>query len=317
MTDAQDIRFQRFLMKGRLRQIQMIVEVADVGNLHEASRRLAVSQPAVTKAIREAESLLGIEIFERHAKGMRVTATGQETVYFFRQIIGATQRCTEAISAQKARGSSIVRIGAVSAGLNGVLAAALPSFAEKYPDIQMKVREVDGRRIQTHMGESDLDILLCREPEFILEGWQFVPLVMDEHRLVCAASHPLARRKGLTKDDLAGSLWMCPPLGVPALAVFERLIAELEAPRICQIETRSSVVIRETVRRTGAIALAPLSIFHADVAAGTLVALDHDIKGPINPVGMLVRLQSGSEATARLARYLERESASTEAFWTV
>ena len=166
------------------------------------------------------------------------------------------------------------------------------------------------------MGESALDILLCREPEFILEGWQFVPLVMDDHKLICAASHTLAERKGLTKKDLAGCLWMSPPQGVPALAVFERLMMQLEAPRICQIETRSSVIIRETVRRNGAIALAPLSIFHADVSAGTLVALDHDLEAQIDPVGMLVRKTSGSQAASRLARYLERESDSTGAFWT-
>lgn len=68
---APDQRLKRFLIKGRLRQIQMIVEVAEIGNVHEVARRLAVSQPAVTKAIQEAESLLGIKIFERHTKSPR------------------------------------------------------------------------------------------------------------------------------------------------------------------------------------------------------------------------------------------------------
>ncbi len=291
----------------------MIVEVAEIGNVHEVARRLAVSQPAVTKAIQEAEKLLGIQIFERHTKGMRVALSGQDTIYFFRQIIGATQRCAESIAAQKASGARIVRVGAVSAGLNGVLASALPGFAMEYPNILVKVREIDGREIQAHMGEDALDVLLCRAPEFILEGWKFVPLVRDEHVLMVAPSHPLAGRHSLTLADMSGCLWLTPPRGVPALEVFERLMAELDDPVLCRIETRSSVIMRETVRHTGAVVLAPLSVFHADVAAGTLAVLDLDVDSRIAPVGMLVRTETTSAATAQLARYLERNCASDEA----
>lgn len=200
-------------------------------------------------------------------------------------------------------------MGAVSAGLNGVLASALPGFALENPNILLKVREIDGRQIQVHMGEDALDVLLCRAPDFILEGWKFMPLMQDKHVLMVAPSHPLVGRRGLTLADMSGCLWLTPPRGVPALEVFERLMAKLDDPVLCRIETRSSVIMRETVRHTDAVMLAPLSIFHADVAAGTLAVLDHDVASQIAPVGMLVRTEATIEATARLARYLERKCA--------
>lgn len=300
---------QQLLMKGRLRQFQMIIEVAAIGNMHQAARRLAVSQPAVTKAIQDIEDMFELPIFERHSRGMRLTPLGREVLPYLRRIADTTRRCAEAVALRHNTGSSTIRVGAVAAGLNGLLAHHLPGFAEANPLIHVKVREIDGRQIQALLSEGEFDLLVCRAPELVPGQWKFIPLLADEHAVFAAPHHPLAKRKRLTIDDLSDAVWLTPPQGVPALAVFEQVFTSIPASNLCQIATRSAVVIREALRQRQALAIAPISIFQSDLAAGSLVQIDFDLGSAVEPVGLLVGRENSGEASQRLVRYLVQNSA--------
>lgn len=296
-------------MKGRLRQFQMVLAVADLGNTHRAARKLAVSQPAVTKAIQDFEDVLGMAVFERHARGMRPTPAGRELLPLLRGMIEAAGRCAEAVAVRQSTESTIVRIGAVAAGLSGTLAHHLPGFSAKYPHIHLKVHEIDGRRLQSLVGAGECDIFVCRIPETIPEAWSFTPLVHDEHAILAAPDHPLVGLAGLTRTDLSDCTWLSPPEGVPALHLFQNFTANIPAERFCQIATRSPVVVREALRQRHVLAIAPVSIFQSDLAAGTLQRLDFDLDSALDPIGLLVRSEGSGEACRRLTRYLEEQVA--------
>ena len=68
--------FSRLMAKARLRHLQLLVAVADQGNLKHAAEEVGLSQPAATQAIAELEQLLELRLFERHSKGMRLAAGG-------------------------------------------------------------------------------------------------------------------------------------------------------------------------------------------------------------------------------------------------
>ena len=299
----------RLLMKGRLRQFQMVIAVADLGNTHEAARTLAVSQPAVTKVVLDLEEMLGLPLFERHARGMRPTPMGREILLFLRRIVATTGQFAETVAAHHSTESLVVRIGAVAAGLNGVLARQLPVFAAANPQIVIRVDEIDGRQIGTILAEGEFDVIICRRQPNLPRPWQFTPLFWDEHAIIAAPDHRLAGRRDLGIDDLADQLWMTPTVGVPSLPLFHDLMQRCRNPSYCQIATREPVIIRETLRMRHALAIVPVSTFQSDLTTGTLVPIDFALNSPNAPVGMIVCHQTVGAGAAALIRHLENNAA--------
>ncbi len=299
---------RRLLLKGRLRQFQMALAVADLGNSHDAARALAVSQPAITKAVLDLEDMLGLALFERHARGMRPTPVGREILLFLRRIVATTGQFAETVAAHHSTESQLVRVGAVAAGLNGVLARHLPIFADAYPQIQIRVDEIDGRQINAILADGRFDVIICRRQPTLPGPWDFTPLFRDEHAIIAAADPPLAGRSGLGIEDLADCLWMTPTTGVLALGLFEDLVAHCRNPRLCQIATREPVIIRETLRMRPALAIVPISIFQSDLAAGTLARIDFALNSPNAPLGMIVGHEVMGAAASALVGYLRAQA---------
>lgn len=295
---------QRLLMKGRLRQFQMIVTVAEIGNMHQAARKLAVSQPAVTKVVRDIEAILELAIFERHSRGMRLTPAGRDIIPYLRRIIETTRLCVETVAVQHNTESTTVRIGAVAAGIGGVLAPHLSTFTKENPNVHVKVREIEGRQIEMLLAEGEHELLVCRSPDVVAAPWSFVPLLEDEHAIFAAPDHPLAKVSNLTHKDLKGCVWLIPPQGVPAQAIFERLVLDLSTENLCQIASRVPVLIRQAICQRQALAISPTSLFQSDLTAGALVRLDINLDSPISPVGMLFDSTKMGTASQVLMRYL-------------
>lgn len=74
-----------------LQQLRYAIEIANSGSMNEAAKRLFVSQPSLSNAIKELESELGITIFERNNRGISISAEGMEFLGYARQIIEQTE----------------------------------------------------------------------------------------------------------------------------------------------------------------------------------------------------------------------------------
>ena len=112
MKDGQ--LFQRLLMKGRIRQLQMVAVVAQSGSMQQAARRLSVSQPAITKVVAELETELGLALFERHARGIRLTRSGRHVLPLLERILAATEEFSEAVDLHRNFGASVLRVASVA-----------------------------------------------------------------------------------------------------------------------------------------------------------------------------------------------------------
>ncbi len=276
---SRSLLFQRLLLKGRLRQIQMLVAVARAGSMQQAARDLSVSQPAITKAVSEIEAELGVILFERHARGIRLTRPGKTLLTPLERILDATEVFADAVVAQRNSGSSVLRVASIAAGISGLLAACAPAFCQAHPDIVLRVDEIDGRQILSHAARDEFDIFVCRTPEVTPDGWTFVPVVEDEHAIMAAPTHPLAGRSDVTLGDLRACTWLMPPSGVPAEALIAALFADGPMPPHFQMPTRSRTLNRAAVTEMGLVTAAPASIFRAELRSGTLVRINYPLSG--------------------------------------
>lgn len=291
--------FQRLLLKGRLRHLQMVASVARLGSMQAAAQALSVSQPAVTKAVAEIEEDIGVALFDRHARGIRLTRAGHELIPLIKRILEATDLFAQGVAAQRDSGASILRVAAVAAGMSGLLAQHVAAFCQAHPDILLRVDEADGRQILNLAARDEYDVFVCRPPEAIPEGWVFAEVMQDEHALVTAPTHPLAGKSDVDFEALLECTWLMPPAGVPAEALMAGLFVGRPRPRIVQMPTRSRTLNRAVIQELGLISVAPISIYRAELANRTLVRIDFTLSSALPPLGLLYPAQSKGAAMDR------------------
>src|SRR4051794_15434861 len=88
----------RMLARTRLRQWQLVEQIATLGSVQRAADAVGMSQPAATHALGELERLLGFAIFERHARGARPTPAGDAVLPRIQIAMRAFAECAEAVS---------------------------------------------------------------------------------------------------------------------------------------------------------------------------------------------------------------------------
>src|SRR4051794_15967202 len=140
-----------------------------------------MSQPAATHVLAELESLLEVELFDRHSRGMRPTALGQVVIPLARHVLQSIEACAEAVSTRRQGANALIRLGANLASISGLLARALPSFSTAHPDVVVDVVELGNDVLRALTDERALDVVIGRAPSELPPGFEFLPLMEDRY----------------------------------------------------------------------------------------------------------------------------------------
>ena len=133
MTTNASLLLNRLLGRARLKHLQVLVKVAELGSMKKAGEVVGMTQPAVTHVVADLETLLGVELFHRHARGVTPTPFCEELLPMARQVIQSVGLGMEAIVARIERVGANLRVGATTAALSALLAKALPVFMKHHP----------------------------------------------------------------------------------------------------------------------------------------------------------------------------------------
>ena len=124
----------------QLRHIIAMVAVADSGSLRAAAKRLGVSQPALTKAIREIETLMGVSLLQKTVQGTIPTDAGRVFLVRARSIVEEMQRAKEEMSHLAGVQAGSVTVG-LSVGAALLSGGAIQTFMRTHPNVQVRVIE--------------------------------------------------------------------------------------------------------------------------------------------------------------------------------
>ena len=196
-------------MSIKLHQLRAFTEVANQGGIRAASRVLNLSQPAVTKAIKELEECLGAALFHRGVQGITLTECGENFLQHARLILRELDIAQEDI--QQRLGSVS---GQVSVGMGASIACSLAPeviarFRKEYP--QVKVRIIEGQ-VEAHLerlrrGELDFSINTAH-PAHADTEFQLEKLLDMEFKVLLRKGHPCAN--ATTLEELANCDWIMP-----------------------------------------------------------------------------------------------------------
>jgi DNA-binding transcriptional LysR family regulator len=178
-----------------LRQLEQFLAVADTGSFSRAALRAHVSQPALSTAIAKLEGDLGVQLFNRQARQVTLTAEGHRLRASAKLIVGECEAVRAAL--KKTTEHEVLSIG-VSETLDlSALAASLEQFRRGHGAVRLKVRELDGPALLARLGAGTLNLayLVLTGGEDIPEGVQTRLLSTESYVIATAMDHPLAGRK--------------------------------------------------------------------------------------------------------------------------
>lgn len=191
-------------MMPTLRQLEYIVALADTGQFVEAARRCAVSQPALSKQVREVEDLLGVELFERARPRVIPTPAGEAIVQRARRLLAQARELVDAAGAFAGARQGAVRLGVIPTiapyGLPGLLA----KLRRLYPDASFAIQELQTDVLLDELRTGGIDLGLLARP-FDPNGLDGPDLIVEPFVLVAPTDHPLSVPETIQPRDLAGA----------------------------------------------------------------------------------------------------------------
>jgi len=191
-----------------LRHFRYFVAVAEEGSFGQAGRRLRVAQPALSKQIRDLETELGVPLFHRLPRGVRLTQAGEAFLSEARGTLEAAARAV--ISARGAAGGSDLEFahGELSV-YTSILEDLLAGYREGHPEVQVRVSSKSDADTHQALRERQVDVAAVFIAQWPVAGFDALRLVDCASKgVLLPASHPLAARPSVRLADLRNLTWL-------------------------------------------------------------------------------------------------------------
>ena len=296
----------RLLTRGKFRHMQVLLKLAEVGTVQGTAEAIGMSQPSVTQALAYVERLIGVKLFERHAKGVRPTPACSDLLPAARHILLGVADCAEAITARHSRGQTIVRVVASVSAMHGLLVGTLSEFGRRHPTVQVHLTEAEGDDQLLAIARGEADLVACRRPPQAPEGWDFMPLLDDRLTVVCRRSHPLATIKRVTWQRLKSQTWLLSPSGTAARGRLDSLFVDAQSElKTSSIITRTPTMLWWMLRHENALAFLPRNFVKPLIDANEVVELDVRPASPMESLGLLLPDRGRTQAAMQLSRHLQ------------
>jgi DNA-binding transcriptional LysR family regulator len=284
-----------------LRQLRHFIAVAEEKNFSVAARRVCLSQPALTRSIKNLESMLRAQLFERGAHGAVLTAAGEKFLDHARMILSDCERATDEI-----RGFREGIAGSVSMGMGALFGAwigdeVVARTQTQLPGVDLTVIEGFFEELLGMLRGGRIDFALINFPHAALADDVVMEPLLELHaRTFAAASHPLAKARRVAAPDMAKSDWV---VGNQAhsLESLRQFFSSHDLPTPAAVRTNSLALISALVLYRGYLTMISDSVMHRELARGTVKALNIDVPVIRRPAGLLyLKKRTHSRAADRV-----------------
>jgi DNA-binding transcriptional LysR family regulator len=215
-------RHQRLRRRLKLRQLEILVAVADTGSMAKAATRLAITQPAISRALADAEDALGVPLFERGAHGVEPTQYGRALLKRGIAVFDELDQGVREIDFLSDPTAGELRIGAPAGMSEGIVLATINRLLRQYPRATFHVATATGSMLLDQLRERDVELGFDMSAP-AGEGDIGVKALFDEPLVVVAGvDNPWLRRRKIRLAELVNEPWTWPPPG----STYDSLVVE-------------------------------------------------------------------------------------------
>jgi len=186
-----------------LRHLRYFTAVAAHGSFNRAAQVLHLTQPALSRQVRDLEDEIGVPLLERGTNAVTLTPVGEA---FYEEAVAVLAHAEKAV--QRARGEGrgeVLRVGYMAAVVPGLMVPAMERFQAARPRVRIELVDLLPAEMKKAARERQIDIAMLPAPDAkSIEGYRWQELRKITTTLVMAAGHPLARLKKIPPARLRG-----------------------------------------------------------------------------------------------------------------
>jgi LysR family hydrogen peroxide-inducible transcriptional activator len=273
-----------------LRQLAYLVELSERLNFREAAEAQFVTQSTLSAGIKELERLLGVQLVERDAHHVRLTAVGEDVVARGRDVLAASTDLAEAARSATRPLSGPLRLGAIPTIAPYLLPRVLPPLRHSYADLKLFLREDLTERLLARLRAGSLDFALIALP-FETGDLYVQELFKDEFSFVARRADPRTKDVTLRRIDTGDMLLL-----EEGHCLRDHVIAACSphrGSRESRIEATSLTTLIQMVEGGLGVTLLPRITLDAGILRGTrLVARPFSSPAPSRTLALVARRTS-------------------------
>jgi DNA-binding transcriptional LysR family regulator len=202
-------------------RLRALVELAEAGSVRGAAERLVVTESAISSALASLSSEVGVQLVDRHGRGVRLTPAGQRYADYARKILGLHHEAVLAARGEVDPEHGSIRLAAVTTAGELLLPALLASFTAKYPGVECKLEVASRTAIWPMLARHEADVVVAGRPPTDLDQVQV--RAVSPNTLVVVGPPETALR-----FDPAQATWLLRESGSGTRATTTTLLEELE-----------------------------------------------------------------------------------------
>jgi len=273
-----------------LRQLKYFVVVYEHGNMSRAAEEIPISQPALTRSVRMLEDELGVELFQRHARGAAPTAAGERFYHHAKSILAECARAREDALQAGGQLSGEVTIGVGPLFASHMIDGIVSRFCSRHEQVTVTLLQGFFEDLITQLQMGKIELAFCNFPVQELPAEQvFEPLFEVHTNAFVSCRHPLASVVNLSKQALADARWANVNQPHSQDVLDSLFINENMAAPHAALRTNSLTLIKSVIVDYDFVGLVPEHMMAAELEAGTVVKLDMPGTPIVRDAGLIMR----------------------------
>lgn len=255
-----------------LTQLRRFLAAAEAGNFRRAAAALHVSQPALTQSIKNLETTLGVELFERGARGVTLTRFGEVLVPRAKMMLNERERIAIDLESVRSRDAMQVTVGVAPYFTRQLFPTAVLRLQHHLPTVKVQVIEAHTTELVKALQEGAIEFAFCAHNNVAGADplLAFDETYVERYSVVARSGHPLFRKRRIADSDLAGFDWIVYDLRVTAQFLVNEFARRGFPPPRTPIITLSLPLMVSLIGKSNLLALMPEDFVRPEVAASRL-----------------------------------------------
>jgi DNA-binding transcriptional LysR family regulator len=282
-------RYRQLRLKSQ--QIMLLSALDEHRNLRRAAAAIHTTQPAATASLQQLEERLGVELFERHPRGMIPTKYGEAMIRYARGVLHDFEHATLEIAALASGAAGVLRIGSVMGAVPTILTDTLTKFQASNPNVCITIVVDTSDLLVPAIIRGELDIVLGRLPDSIYSSNLFIePLEGEPMSVIGRPDHPMMVTGSLSIGNLLKYCWILHPDGSPMRRRIEQAFQAAGITSIPDIiETASILATTALLAKTDALSVVPARVAEHYAGYGMIGVLPVDLPIAMANLGIITR----------------------------